>query len=139
MEFIKAAADLDETAARELHATGITGCLEFATAHSPEGFQRDAWTRAREAVNGLTTDLDRYHRLSDLAFEEEAPLATLKITSKEYGPREYFVWGLRSLLADQEVNGHLARHWREDFDSYVDRFHARFGDCENLGYCPCKK
>jgi hypothetical protein len=139
MEFIKAAADLNETAAEELRQTGFTGCLKFAVANSPAGFQEEAWERAQEAVNGLETDLDRYHRLSDLAFEEESKLRGLKITSKEYGPREYFVWGVRSLLADLEVKGHLARRWREDFDSYVDRFHAQFGDCSQLGYCPCGK
>jgi hypothetical protein len=72
-------------------------------------------------------------------FIKEGKLAGLKVTSKEYGPRGYFVWGIRAMLADLEVKGHVARSLREDFDAYVDCFHAQFVDCSKLCYCPCGK
>lgn len=138
MEFIQAAVDLDDTANDELRESGLTGCLQFAV-DSQTGYLKDCWARAQGAVQDLTTDLDRYHRLSDLAFEEEERLGTVKAGSSEYNNLDYFIWGIRSMLADLEPKGHLVRRWREDFEPYVARFHTEFGDCSKLGYCPCKK
>ncbi|CAM5478388.1 MULTISPECIES: hypothetical protein [Streptomyces] len=137
MEFIKAVADLPVEDRQQLRKAGFAACLQFAVDHET-GYLKDCWARAQDAVKDLTTDLDRYHRLSDLAWEESAKLPGIK-DSKEYGQTDYFVWGIRSMLEDLEPDDALGRYWREDFDAYVKRFHAKFGDCTKLGYCPCKK
>ncbi|BDT39510.1 hypothetical protein [Streptomyces yaizuensis] len=142
MEFIRAAASLDERADWELQKTGITGCLQFAV-DNLDGRRKEIWAGAQGSIEGLTSELDRWHCLSDLATEEEEGLKGLE--GQEKKDRNSLVYGLRSLLADLEPKGIVSQFMREDRESFISRFHREFfgrafdGNCSSLGYCPCRK